>query len=153
MAVEDLTPQAAADAVEALWLRYDSLLADRSQDDWSRPTPCAGWDVADLIGHVGGLTLMFAGRPQPDPPESWTPPPGLGPIDTMTETGVAARRHRRPEAHLTELAQAREVWVEGLRGLPDLEGQTIGPTGAMSQRQFVEVRMFDLWHHLWDLHR
>lgn len=148
----DLTPQTAADAVDALWDRIEAVVADIGPDDWARPTPCEGWNVHDVVGHIGGLTTMFAGVPQPDPPEGWTPPPGLNPIDSFTEAATATRRVRSHDAQVSELGEARHIWTRVLRDLPDLAGSTIGPTGEMTQRDFVAVRFFDLWHHLWDLH-
>lgn len=36
-------------------------IAERIEiDDWSRPTPCAGWTVADLLAHMTGQQLGFA---------------------------------------------------------------------------------------------
>jgi uncharacterized protein (TIGR03083 family) len=149
----ELTPATVADEVEALWDRFDAVLADLDEDDWHRPVPsCPGWDVHDLVGHIGGLTTMFAGLPQPEPPAGWAPPEGAGPIDSFTEAAVAARRGRTPRDQLEELALARRTWTDGLRALPDLDGEAMGPTGKTTQREFVRVRLFDLWHHLWDLH-
>lgn len=78
MSEHPLTPDQAADAVEQLWDRFEAVVSDVGSDGWSRPVPaCPGWDVHDLLGHVSGFTTMFAGLPQPDPPEGWTPPEGL----------------------------------------------------------------------------
>jgi uncharacterized protein (TIGR03084 family) len=30
----------------------DAIVADLSEDQWHQPTPAAGWDVADTIGHI-----------------------------------------------------------------------------------------------------
>lgn len=151
MIAPPLTPAEAADAVDALWDRIEALVGNISQDDWHRPTPCEGWDVFDLVGHIAGLTTMFAGVPQPDPPAGWSAPEGLGPIDTFTAAAAAARHGRAPEVQVAELGEARHVWTAVLRGMPDLDGDTIGPTGPMTQAAFVAVRLFDLWQHLWDL--
>src|SRR6476619_708055 len=39
--------------------RMTSLLADVSQEQFSRPTPCPDSSVGDLVDHVGGLTTGF----------------------------------------------------------------------------------------------
>ncbi|CAN5277297.1 maleylpyruvate isomerase family mycothiol-dependent enzyme [soil metagenome] len=147
-----MTPHEAADAADALWQRIQDQVDALSTEDWARPcAPCPGWDVHDLVSHIAGLTTMFAGLPQPVAPEDWQAPADLNPIDTMTETGVAARRGRSPEQQRQELAEARFAHVEGVRQLADMEGETVGPTGPSTQAAFFRVRMFDLWHHLWDL--
>ncbi len=37
---------------------YEPGLADISPDQVSRPTPCAGWRVRDLISHIVGERIM-----------------------------------------------------------------------------------------------
>jgi uncharacterized protein (TIGR03083 family) len=42
---------------------YERLLAvvdDLSDQDWSRPTDCTGWDVRAMVGHVLGMIEMLA---------------------------------------------------------------------------------------------
>jgi uncharacterized protein (TIGR03083 family) len=43
---------------------FVELCRSLNQDDWSRPTPCPGWSVRDLIEHVAGVPGYdyFAGR-------------------------------------------------------------------------------------------
>ena len=46
------------EAMRLAGVEYDRLLAvidDLSEDDWSRPTECPGWDVKDMLGHVMGM--------------------------------------------------------------------------------------------------
>lgn len=38
----------------------DDLLAHLSTDDWMAPTPCIGWNVADVTQHVIDVNLAFA---------------------------------------------------------------------------------------------
>lgn len=39
--------------------RLDRLLADRLEPGWRRPVPaCPGWDLAALVGHLGGVHRM-----------------------------------------------------------------------------------------------
>ena len=37
---------------EAEQLDLETLLRDLTEDDWSRPTPAAGWDVRDQVSHL-----------------------------------------------------------------------------------------------------
>ena len=46
-------------------VEYERLLAlvdDLSDQDWSRPTDCTGWDVRAMLGHVLGMLEMLADR-------------------------------------------------------------------------------------------
>ncbi len=146
-----LTPDEAADAADELWRRLTDLVDTVDGDAWQAPTPCEGWDVADLVAHLSGVTAQFAGLPQPAADPTWAPAAGLSPLDTLMEQGVAARRGWSAAQRLEELQTARAAHVDGLRALPDMDGKADGPTGPTTQRGLFQVRMFDLWHHLGDL--
>ena len=47
MAVDEIVAALAAQDEELA-----GLLTGRSDDDWHRPSPCEGWDVADVVLHV-----------------------------------------------------------------------------------------------------
>lgn len=146
-----MTGEAAVARADEYWQRLRGILDGLPADAWAAPTPCAGWDVKDLVGHMSAITLLFAGRPQPDPPAGWTPPEGLRPIDRISETLVAARRGWSVEQVAAEVAEAHAADLERLRGIEDWDAPTQGPVGQTTQQGLAEVRMFDLWVHLWDL--
>lgn len=37
----------------------DQVVAAIAEDQWSLPTPCAGWSVADLVNHLIGGNQLF----------------------------------------------------------------------------------------------
>src|ERR671916_1590104 len=41
------------DALEVVWRRWADIGAGLSEQQWSTPTRCVGWDVAALYAHVG----------------------------------------------------------------------------------------------------
>ena len=43
------------------------LVAAVGSDQWSAPTPCAGWDVRGLLGHLVGGNQVFAAAIGGDP--------------------------------------------------------------------------------------
>lgn len=53
---------AALDAVWTTWARTAETLAT---GDWSRPSRCAGWDVAALYAHVGLFPFAVCNAPPP----------------------------------------------------------------------------------------
>jgi uncharacterized protein (TIGR03086 family) len=66
---------------KAVTLSID-LLAPVTAEDLSRPTPCAGWDLADLIAHMTaqhrGFAAAAAGHGAD--PQAWRPVPADDPV-------------------------------------------------------------------------
>jgi len=56
--------------------RLPQLLGDLTPDDWDRPTPCPGWSVLDLCGHLLGDDLGWLARHR-DHHHGTVPPPDL----------------------------------------------------------------------------
>ena len=67
---------------------FTAIVTQLSEDDWERPTPCAGWTRRDLLGHLAtsvrvGISIMQGRQPiwpdaarpgelvQGDPVEFW----------------------------------------------------------------------------------
>jgi uncharacterized protein (TIGR03083 family) len=53
------------DEVEALAVQFDdmtALVGVLSEEDFSRPTRCPGWSVAELVAHCEGMLLRLAGE-------------------------------------------------------------------------------------------
>ena len=51
--------------MEALTAQLGDLVAlvgDLSDDDFSRPTRCPGWSVAELVAHCEGILLRLVGE-------------------------------------------------------------------------------------------
>jgi uncharacterized protein (TIGR03083 family) len=141
-----------AEAAGHLWGRIITLVDELGEDDWSRGTPCAGWDVRDLLGHLSGTQVMFDAGTAVPPPPGWEPPAGAAPLDAWTEVGVAARRGWDRARLRAELEQARDGHVARLEGVTDWSAPAEGPVGPTTEDGLLQVRMFDLWVHLQDLH-
>jgi uncharacterized protein (TIGR03083 family) len=140
-----------AEAAAGLWDRIIDEVTELADADWSRSTPCPGWDVHDLIGHLSGLQVQFDGGDTVPPPEGWEPDPDLPPMDAWTAAGVAARRDWLREDLLTELRHARNGHVDRLSKVEDWSAPADGPLGRTTEDGLFQVRMFDLWVHLQDL--
>lgn len=141
-----------AEAAAGLWDRIIDAVAQLSETDWSRPTPCPGWDVHDLVGHLSGLQVQFDSGTTVPPPEGWEPDPALPPMDAWTGAAVAARRDWLREDLLTELRHARNGQVDRLAKVEDWSAPADGPIGRTTEDGLFQVRMFDVWTHLQDLH-
>ncbi len=134
-----------------LWDRIIGLVDELGEDDWSRDTPCTGWNVHDLVGHLSGIQVMLDADTVAPPPSGWEPPEGAGPLDAWTEAGVAARRTWDHERVRAELKQARDGHFARLRGVADWSAPADGPIGPTTEEGLLQVRMYDLWVHLQDL--
>jgi uncharacterized protein (TIGR03083 family) len=140
-----------AAAAAALWDEINGLADSLDAGEWSRPTPCPRWSVQDVLAHMSGLQTQFDGSaPQPSPPDGWTPPADLAPLDAWTEAGVVARRGWPPAQVRDELALAREGHIATLEAA-DPEAEAVGPRGPTTMRALYGVRMFDLWTHMQDI--
>lgn len=121
--------------------RFVELVRSVSTDEWSRPTRCAGWTVADVAGHVTGQFVdAISGRVE-----------GLGSPE-VTEREVAERRGRPAAEVADELEQAAKIgadllasfdaaaWSGPAPGAPDL---TLG--------EGIEALWTDAWVHADDI--
>jgi uncharacterized protein (TIGR03083 family) len=101
----------AADLRELIRAEGSTLLVQLERlapDDWAGPSPCAGWDVLDVVVHMqlgtwvhtGMVANALAGRMEPP----WTPPEGEDAHDTFRR--VQREAHAEGPAH--NLARLRE---------------------------------------------
>lgn len=138
-------------ALEEVWSSLLDLLDGLEPDQWSRPTPCAEWNVKDVAAHLGHLEGAWHGFPQPEPPAGWsTEETGL---HAATAYGVAARRPWPPRQVIDEVRRASDATLQRLRALaPDQwEEETAGVLGSTTVSGAVELRVGDAYVHLLDL--
>jgi uncharacterized protein (TIGR03086 family) len=111
----------------------DAVVQHVTDDDLERPTPCAGWTVADLLAHEVGQHLGFAAAVRAgDAPESAYAPV---PFDRETwrdsvEAILSAFAGADPDTPVIE----REIRAEPL-----------------PLRVLVDAQLLDLIAHTWDL--
>ena len=117
---------------EAMGL-LDAVVQHVTDDDLERPTPCAGWTVADLLAHEVGQHLGFAAAVRAgDAPESAYVPVPFGP-ETWRDS---------VEALLSAFAAAdpdTSVIVSELVPVP------------LPMRVVVDAQLLDVLAHTWDL--
>ena len=103
-------------------------------DQWSAATPCADWDVRRLVDHLTGLNRVFAAllAGEPSPPR------------------VADRGEADPVAAYHDSA-ARLLVAFGQPGV--LERRYPGPLGEATGAERLQIRLYDLLTHGWDLAR
>ena len=108
------------------------LAAGTSRDQLDATTPCDGWRVRDLFGHLIVGATTFAAVVRGDEPPAEVP---LGPDEIMTATTKAA---------------AADI-DEAFRTPGALERTIATPFGEMPGDTFARLLAFDMLMHSWDL--
>lgn len=68
--------------------RFLDLLRSLSQDDWTKPTDCAQWDVRAIAGHTTGMALMATGLKETLRQSLMSKRRGGVPLDALTALQV-----------------------------------------------------------------
>jgi uncharacterized protein (TIGR03086 family) len=111
----------------------DAVVAHVTEADLARPTPCAGWTVADLLAHEVGQHFGFA---------------------------AAVRDGDAPESAYLPVAFTPETWRDSVEMLLSAFGGA-DPDNPVIERELVEVplplravvdaQLLDVLAHTWDL--
>src|SRR5438270_2407155 len=120
---------------------FGELLSTVSPDEWTRPTRCAGWTVADVAAHVSGqLADVVNGRYD-----------GLG-TPEVTERQVHERRGRTPSDLVDELVASGKTGAEITDALDDAAWDGPAPGGLAGTLGFgVEGLWYDAFVHADDI--
>ena len=112
-----------------------ALVAQVRPGQWSAPTPCPDWNVRQLVEHLIGLNRVFTALLADEPP------PRRPAADHVEPDPVGAYR---ATAAALQLAFARPgVLTREFRG----------PLGSATGAQRLQIRLYDLLAHGWDLAR
>ncbi len=133
---------------------FSALCGELSEQEWSTPSLCPGWEVRDVVAHLAGiehaLTCWVPSAEDPPPfkdiaaymerARSWT---GAELVADLND--VLARR--RAELTGTELTGA------GLTGMDEAAFDAVSwtPVGVQTYGRFMAVRNFDFWVHEQDI--
>ena len=108
------------------------LVSEVMDDQLDNPTPCPKWSTADLLRHIGGLTLEFTAAAQKVP----TP--------ARAGDGLTDGWRQRIQEDLVGLAAA---WEDGTA----YEGETHAGPVTMPGRETAQVALNEVTVHGWDL--
>ena len=109
------------------------LIGNIRAGQWSAPTPCADWTVRQVVNHLIGMNRVFAAllAGQPPPPR---------PSADHVEDDPAGAYRDSADALLAAF---------GRPGV--LERTHHGPLGAATGAERLQIRLYDLLAHGWDL--
>jgi uncharacterized protein (TIGR03086 family) len=109
------------------------LIAKVRPGQWSAPTPCTDWTVRRLVEHLIGMNRVFAALLADEPP------PPRPAADHVEDDPVGA--YRDSAARLQAAFEQPGV----------LERTYRGPLGAATGAERLQIRLYDLLTHGWDL--
>src|SRR5687767_10443775 len=55
LAVVTMTPHQLIDALDEIYASIIDVGRDLTEEEWARPTDCAGWSVKDHVSHLVGM--------------------------------------------------------------------------------------------------
>lgn len=110
------------------------VLAGVDAEQLHEPTPCASWDVSELINHIVGGQHFFAGSMKGDPPSDESHDFASG-------------------DYLAEFDEASATALEAFGEQGALEKMVTLPFGTFPGIAFMGLATTDTFTHAWDLAR
>ena len=135
--------------------QFDAVraLADEIPDEaWTTPTDLPGWTVQDCFSHMIGVERGMLGLSEVAPPVDHLAHLGND-FARMVEAPVELRRSCTPaevRAELHDILAQRRSALEGF-GSETFEEESWTPAGPGTYRDFMFIRLFDLWMHEQDV--
>jgi uncharacterized protein (TIGR03084 family) len=142
----DMAALAADLAAESAVTR--DLVSGLDEPGWRRPTPAAGWDIADQIGHLAyfdEVAVRSAVHPEEFRAELAAAPESVNP-----DTIAARYRDRTGAQTLAWFDEARAELLQTFKGLdPKVRLPWFGP--PMSAASSLTARIMETWAHTQDI--
>ena len=136
--------------VEAVRLGIDDALgvfSTLSEEEWARPSACAGWRVQDVAAH---MSSNFKETADPSPPPSEPLPPLRA--EELMEMLVEPRRAWTVDEVMTELTAYGPRALEALDSLQEASlassPLTLADLGTYEMHQLADAYAFDVYCHL-----
>ena len=98
---------------------------------WELPTPCAEWNVARVVTHLLGMNLVFAAL--------------------LADQPMPARVEIASEELAAQYDTSAALLLDEFSAPGVLDREWDGPLGRASGRERLQIRMYDLLAHGWDL--
>jgi uncharacterized protein (TIGR03086 family) len=101
-------------------------------EQWTAPTPCVDWTVGQVVGHLVGMNRVFAAMLADEPP----------PSRDRAVVGDDLEQAYRESAAALQIAFSQ----------PGVLDRTYrSPLGAATGADRLQIRMYDLLAHGWDI--
>jgi uncharacterized protein (TIGR03086 family) len=119
----------------------EDLVAGVPDDRWDAPTPCADWTVRDLVNHLVGGNLLFAGVL------------GGEPTPSLEELGRGQGVDRLGDDPVAAFRVAADTLLAAFRQPGALEQVVTVPVGTVPGIGALHLRLVETLVHGWDLAR
>ena len=138
---------------------FKQRLAHLPPGAWGQPSACAGWTVAEVMGHLAGQD--FALRVRRGIAGDYSPPPGSPPVSQHDEDAFAQAIFER--AFATREREGMELAATLLRRLDETvavfesvpadgwDALCYWPPGPEPARVMLDMRISELSMHAWDI--
>lgn len=125
-------PSTTIEQLSDAFVAVQSLLDELAPEQFLLPTPCTDWDVRDLVAHLAGMNLVFAALLNGQTPPS---------------------RDAEVLGHDPSLAfhTSADALLKSFGRSGVLEQNLHTPMGSATGQERLEIRMYDLLAHAWDL--
>lgn len=138
---------AAVDAIRIIHGHFRNVLGNLGENDWSKPSACAGWTVKDLLAHVTSNQKEFV-DPTPPPAE---PMPAMKAEEAM-EALVAPRKDWPVADLLAEYERYTEPWfgvLDAMQQEPLASTESpLADLGTYPMHMVANAFAFDHYCHL-----
>jgi uncharacterized protein (TIGR03083 family) len=136
------------------------FLAELSQEEWLRPSACAGWAVGDVAAHLTqsaytwseGITRAQAGDAGP-PPGQQPLRPGERGSEVTAQRAIDLRQEKGKDQLLEEFSEGYNRLGQVLQELQpeDWDKPCFHRRGILPVRDYVGLRVQELAIHGWDM--
>ena len=129
------------------------ILATVGDAGWRAPTPCPGWDVADVVAHLAQTdeAAVASAEGRLDTlPNGTLIDKSMADVDELAERMVVGTRTMAPEEVLARWADATAALRAALRAIaPDTRCQWV--VGTFTARTLATTRLAETWIHTGDV--
>lgn len=135
----------------ALAQQYQEIVVSLTDEEWQRPSRCAGWRVQDLVAHTGSNWRVLVDPASSEADDGVEPPPPMT-AEEMQESLVQARRDWTPDQVRTEWLAHQDNALAALRAMQEepvaSAPMTLSDLGTYPCHLLADAFAFDLYCHL-----
>ena len=139
--------------------RLKDYVRDTGPEQWNLDSPCEGWTVGDVIGHLGWAAEFFGDAISNGRSGTTTAPQGLPEIGTLPPGADFIARMAKEYAHSADadLSDAFTSSVDRLNGIlasmedDDWSKECWSFRGLQPASNYVTIRISEVVIHSWDI--
>ncbi|NND74068.1 MAG: TIGR03084 family protein [Ilumatobacter sp.] len=131
----------------------DTIIAELSDDEWSRPTPSPGWSVADQIGHLtyfDGTAATAITDPERFAQLADELLAATGSDTAGDDLTLSAYRSMSPTELVRVWRRNRAVLADAAARLAD-DDRVVWYGPSMGSKSFLTARLMEVWAHGQDI--